>query len=208
MGRLLIKFSYFEEGKFSPQMFEFLKKPLSVYYNDMTTIGNMLKYVCRTAPIDIKNGYDKCCLLSRFMLYYKGEYKEFKDLDSNLFLLLNYIGEVNGEIVLDWDDCVRGGAAAMEQNGLLYFFHSNESNHLHTPHVHVSYAEEEVSIKILDCSVLAGNIKRSKLKEAKSTIERKRAFFYDKWNECTNGFDVQRFYCPKGAKEPICEMIG
>ncbi len=58
---------------------------------------------------------------------------------------------------------VPANAAAVydREDGLIYFFHTNERNHLYYPHIHVKYNDEEISISLKDFS-LTGNFESLK----------------------------------------------
>lgn len=47
------------------------------------------------------------------------------------------------------------------ENGIKYFFHTNEKNHLYFPHIHAKYGEDEISISLVDCKI-TGKFKNQK----------------------------------------------
>jgi len=69
-------------------------------------------------------------------------------------------------------------------NGLRYFFYSNEGNPLEPPHVHVERDDAEAKFW-LDPVDLAENwgLKPADLKRARDTIVDRRGEILEKWNE-------------------------
>lgn len=51
-------------------------------------------------------------------------------------------------------------------NGLLFYFHTNESTHKHNPHIHVKYGNEEISIYLNDFRVIGSFKNKKKVAES------------------------------------------
>lgn len=72
-----------------------------------------------------------------------------------------------------WEQILTGRltfARVDEYKGILFEIRPKESPH-NVPHCHVSYAGKEVSISLIDFSVLAGNIPKTQQREASKWIE-------------------------------------
>lgn len=68
-------------------------------------------------------------------------------------------------------------------NGLVYFFHTNENQHEHSPHIHVKYAEDEISIYLKDFCVIGKLKNNKKEKEAIRFVKHNIDKINNEWNK-------------------------
>lgn len=192
MGKLTITFQYFENDRdlLGERLVSFLKDPLEFYYNDMTTVLDMLKFIRRKAGLPSSNPYEDFLLIYRCLLVTDDEYLQFRDPHANLFIALKYIGQVNGTIRLDWQSSIPGGASVGVIEGIRYTINTNESNHPGKPHVHVKYQDYRVSISLLDFSVLAGKLPGKIMKRAQKEIKHNLGFLISQWNKYSSGYEI------------------
>ena len=106
--------------------------------------------------------------MSRFEIYAKilGIPPEILDFAFNVFDLYE----------------VRGRVGNIDK--IIFEVRTRESNH-NIPHVHVAYADFNISISILDGRVLSGNLPTKKEKIAKEWIFNNREYLLSKWSTLT-----------------------
>lgn len=88
---------------------------------------------------------------------------------------------------------VSSDAGTVHQEGKLRFYmNSHESGRHNRPHVHVRTAsyDYEASIDIQTGEVLAGNLPKKELKNAKKVILSDSKYFIECWNEMTDGLSI------------------
>ncbi len=97
--------------------------------------------------------------------------------------------------LLDWElilknlcDFVQVGRV----NGIRFEVYTNEQGHNH-PHLHVSTADAAMSIAIDIGDILAcsGKIFPAQKKMAQKWIEKNHDLIVSKWNEFSNGFEIE-----------------
>ena len=83
-------------------------------------------------------------------------------------------------------------------NGVIYFMHSNERTTHNKPHVHVRKPGSfDVSIDLLNLSLLDGKITERDLRDVRKQIKRKQTILIDYWNNNTNGITINEDYTLK-----------
>lgn len=104
------------------------------------------------------------CILGIDMLYV---YQAGKTLP------LDEVKELQDDAVITYYDILPLNNAAKydRKNGILYFFHVSESEHINHPHIHAKYAENEISIYLRDFHVVGTLKNKSKQKEALSYVK-------------------------------------
>lgn len=77
-------------------------------------------------------------------------------------------------------------------NGIRFEVYPNERGH-NRPHLHVSTSDAAMSIAIDNGDILAcsGKISPTQKKMAKKWIEENHDFIVSKWNEFSNGFEIE-----------------
>lgn len=127
----------------------------------------------------------------RFRFIVDDNYISINNLDIKLYSFLNYINVKDEVVKMCWIIGIGGGGEITRENGIKYFLHPNESNHLYQPHIHASYGGEELKVSLNDRIVLEGKFKnKKKQKEALKTIINNKQEFLSYWNDWTNGINV------------------
>lgn len=212
MGKLEISFQYFVDDRLliGERLVKFLESTFPYHYNDMTKVIDMLKYLRRKAELPNKNPYDDELLIYRFTIINDGEYLSFSNPQANLFLLLNYLDQINGRICLYWETSIPGGACVGELDGIKYIIRTNESNHPGRAHVHIEYGGYTASISLDDLSILAGKLPSRIAKQAQRDIEHNWGFLLGQWNKLTSGIEIptEGFFIDRTQKKMVPVPMG
>ena len=75
------------------------------------------------------------------------------------------------------------------EDGISYYFHTNEGNHIHYPHIHAKLGRgEEVSIYFKDLRVVGEARNRRKIRQAQEWIAAHMDELMEEWNRiiCSN----------------------
>lgn len=89
------------------------------------------------------------------------------------------------------DPCGMGGIVG-QLNGITYFFHTNESDLHHRPHIHTEYQGIECRIRLDNLEVMDKPYKSKKIKEAIHWIERNKKDLLNYWNKViVNGESIK-----------------
>ncbi len=69
-----------------------------------------------------------------------------------------------------------------EKDGVTFYFHTNENNHMFFPHIHASYSGKEIfiSLKTLETTGSLNNRKKEKI--AKKYVSQNKVKLLDEWN--------------------------
>lgn len=99
----------------------------------------------------------------------------------------------SGEIEIIYSDIVAPQNACFfhEADGIVYFFHTNEGNHLHQPHVHAKNSGRETSI-YLKTFRADGDLGTKKQKIAVRFVKKHHAKFEEAWNKI-----IHEGICPR-----------
>ncbi len=74
------------------------------------------------------------------------------------------------------------GAASGEVEGIKFFFHTNEKDLHHIPHIHCKYADVETRIDIINLTVLDKPFKNKKMKIALDLVRKNQNGLLKYWN--------------------------
>lgn len=155
-----------------------LSEPLSLSYSEDTTIGDLKSFVARQCgdeivmgDVDLEYMGDERILINEIKLQRLVEFLETSDI--TLFY-----------------PCGRGGGYALF-DGLRFYFHSNESGH--TPHVHVDYQGESISIDLLTGDVIGKFKNPKKLRKARIYAHTHKIELMQAFNEQSHGISVPDF---------------
>lgn len=79
------------------------------------------------------------------------------------------------------------------RNGYVFDIRTGENNHLHTPHVHVSWADGGISVRLDNYSIERRNgTKPHEERKAVKIIKKYESYFIDAWDEIINNHDTQK----------------
>lgn len=149
---------------------------LSFEYGSRTKIASLINYICGVKYGAIKNRKYFYVLLEN--TYY------WLDIYNNLDKLNTFY---NGETIRIY--FLYGiGDAIDDVDGIRYFYHIKESNHL--PHIHAKYQGETIAINILDLKVKGTLKNKKKLREAVRYVEENKEYLLNLYNAGTNGIHV------------------
>lgn len=119
----------------------------------------------------------------------------FDDNKGRLYILKsNGIFPFNESVILDekqinviYSEIVALNNAAFyeENDGIVFFFHTNEKNHMYQPHVHASYDGKTISISLKDYTI-TGDLKNHKKNKSAINFVKNNADdllrFWQKWS--------------------------
>ncbi|MDD4796605.1 MAG: DUF4160 domain-containing protein [Eubacteriales bacterium] len=124
-------------------------------------------------------------------------YRNLWDACAKIETLFNYLHLGDTIILALQPESHGGGASVGTLDGITFYFNSNESNHLYTPHVHACYGEYEISIGLKPILILAGRFpSRSKKQKALKYIHKHQLELLQGWRDMTNGISVNRELWP------------
>src|SRR5574344_530675 len=69
-----------------------------------------------------------------------------------------------------------------KEKGILFEIRSKENGH-NIPHCHATYQDKEVSISLIDCSILAGNLDKHNEKYAIDFVQKNLSLFQQHWDK-------------------------
>ena len=101
-----------------------------------------------------------------------------KTLSAEVFFL-------NTDIEVFYLDIIapQNASSFYESDGIRFFFHTNEGNHLHYPHVHAENSGDEISISLEDFRVEGQFRSRKKQKIAIQFVQKNHVKFEEAWNK-------------------------
>lgn len=109
--------------------------------------------------------------------YCKDEIGTIKSVDKNKLLSDNAVELIYSEVVAP--NCAyRYG----EQEGVIFFFHTEENNHLFFPHIHASYSGKEIQIALDSGSIIGSLGNRKKEKAALKYVADNKDKMLLEWN--------------------------
>lgn len=217
---LILKYRIHTEGNIhidtalfkTPEIEEYFHSEHKYDYNENTTLRDFILHCIKDAPLkgeqisqDIKTSLEKGWYENSFQIRFRGKLRSIICTEKvQLRLFLNYIDFIDSDILnLIWvlGDYGKGDVFRNEgeQIGVSFYFHSNESNHMYEPHVHVSEfgtdGELFVTLRPESASVKAsrGRFDTKKQKKAIAFINAHLPEFIVFWNDMTNGIYVEPF---------------
>lgn len=151
-------------------------------YDESTTVGELIWSACSIC----KDFYDPDVHNKRFAVCVDDNLISPNE-EAILQQFLNYLG-LNDSITLIYSIGLSGGYGLDLIEGVQFFFHSNENGH--TPHVHASYQDDEVSVDLLTSKV-SGKLKsKKKMKLIMEYVKENRQILLDEYAKHTNGIYV------------------
>lgn len=178
-------------GLFAQEEIDLLRKfrtaKLSLECDREITVGRVNQFIYSSLEnLDQRVPEDKT-------IFYINGHDRWNAEDDNAKLIpfaekyLNY-SDNSSLIVEIWVSMNAG--AIFEEDGLRYSMHSREAGRHHIPHVHVrdTQYEFDATLSLEDGSILAGSLSSKLLKKAQKRILNNRDFFYDCWQQRTDGF--------------------
>ena len=99
-------------------------------------------------------------------------------IQNGIKLLVNHQDLYN--LLLDIFDLAEARKKVGETKGILFEVRTKEMGH-YIPHVHAEYQGEYISISLVDCSVLAGNIPNEKKAIAVAYVKNNREKILNEW---------------------------
>ncbi len=73
-----------------------------------------------------------------------------------------------------------------EKDGIVFFFHTNEKNHMYQPHVHASYSGKTISISLNDYTITGDFKNPKKTKTAINYVKENIDDLLQAWEKWTN----------------------
>ena len=184
---------------FDENILNVLNSKNEFYYNDETTIRDLLKelaekfenYFGKFDNPNIKVKYDDFSLKGYFSVIYNGMPTYIYNLHSKLNSLINIVDVKNNILTFEPNIVLFGGCGDIWLiEGIRYYMNSKENTSHNILHIHVSYKNKEVSISILDGQVLAGGIKNTVQKEVIKRIVSNKKELALAWNTKTDGKNI------------------
>ena len=207
MSKIKLKFqidSYWDSDQ--GRIFTRYKK--TIEFEDSCTFGDVLLYIYKNYSIDEFSDVDSddYSIVNTTFDLFSIEYK-FKGLELEreninydnvpLYLLDKQFSISKHRICLMLDPGI--GDYVGQYRGLHFFFHKNEKEIHHKPHIHCKYGDEELRIDIVNNIILDKPFKNNKYnKIALKCVAANRKSFLNYWNRSVvNGESIKfRMYIP------------
>lgn len=125
----------------------------TIFYKHLDSVSSILPEVLKNLE---KSGHPFDAEKGRFFIYTQ---LQLLPIDSIESLDCNDITIIYSEIT-----SLNNAVRYYEDGGIVFFFHTNEHNHKHFPHIHASYGGDEISISLVDYQV-TGSFKNCKKRE-------------------------------------------
>jgi hypothetical protein len=77
---------------------------------------------------------------------------------------------------------VNNTAEYARADGIIFFFHTAENGHLHNPHIHAQYGEDEISIYLKDYRIVGNFRNKKKQKKAVDYVKENASDIKNKWD--------------------------
>lgn len=174
---------------------KFVKIHLSTNYNCTKKLENILKEIYLTYGINNeywKNDWKNHCDIfeinelfwSQFFnsdILYNLEYTQedyikmkISDLEKQF-----HISKTTIPVYLNYDG---KGKAIGDTEGIKFFFHTNEKDIHHIPHIHCKYSGVETRINLETLKIMDKPFKKSKMKKALEIIQKNQSELINYWN--------------------------
>lgn len=151
-------------------------------YDNDTKIIDVLEYANVKSNSDVLKKSKYYVAYKNEMRFLRSEAKLFnliEQLDCKETLEINLVSGIGNVVFPD------------KKNGLVYFVHSNEASI--TPHIHVKYSGEEISIDLKTFEVTNSFKSPTKQKRAIKYVKENQQELIEKYSELTNGLIVEGF---------------
>lgn len=100
-----------------------------------------------------------------------------------------HISNLEFTVLLNFDGL---GKSIGEKEGIHFYFHSNEKDLHHNPHIHCKYSGEEMRIEIETLKILDKPFKKSKVKIVKKFVKEHQVDLLNYWNKAIiNGESIK-----------------
>lgn len=186
--------SCYYDSKTLEQKYVIIK--LSNDYNNKEKLENILKELYTTYGInnqnwrgswknhcdifDINNLFWKQYFTSDIisdLKYTQDDYRKMKieDLEKQF-----HVSNILIPVHLNYDG--KGGAVG-DAEGIKFFFHTNEKDIHHKPHIHCKYSGIETRVNLLTLEIMDKPFKKSKMKIAINKIKRNQVELINYWNK-------------------------
>lgn len=163
---------------------------VTIKFAENDTIKQLIKNIKREIQL-VEPGYNYWdyieWALAKEDRYYIDDYNQ-----NLLYLCKKYFGYPNDN-TLKIQFLLSANAGEVDNaEGLEYYVYSHEKGKHHLPHVHVNSTDHNHSavISIKDGSIIEGKLPEKLKKKAKKRILDKQQFFYECWNNRTDGIRV------------------
>ena len=171
------------------------RKGFDYYYTSTSLLGELLQFASFFMGCSLP--YE-----GRFDCFYDGNAKDrflFQTFDLDYcYLNTNYgidrfirNNDISDNLKLFYIP-LGGGKGIDEQNGIRYYFHSDESGH--SPHIHAKYQGDEISIFITTLKIRGSFKNKKKEKEAKEYVCNNKEKLLNDFIKYTNGIDIRERY--------------
>ena len=179
---------------------KFLDNRIEFSYDKNTTIRDLLRYLTKKIEKyfyqfenpNIENRYEDLSLRSNFYYFYENIPTRILNLDTKIEIFIKKL-EIKNTLIFEANFAILVGAGDVlpREDGIRYYMNSKENTKHNVPHVHVKYKDEEVSISILDGSVLAGSLKSNVQKEVIRKVLWNKNKLCLAWNTKTDGEKIE-----------------
>lgn len=107
---------------------------------------------------------------------------------NDIFLFEKSIILDESQITVLYSEVVALNNAAFykEKDGIVFFFHTNEKNHMYQPHVHASYSGKTISISLNDYTITGDFKNPKKIKTAINYVKENIDDLLQAWEKWTN----------------------
>lgn len=186
------------DNEIDKEIYDFLKNGINYIYNKNTTLKDLLTYFTnnikhfwnRYENWNIEDEYSEISLKRNFLYVYNNIPTYIYNINIKLEDFINILN-IKEKLIFKENFIDYGGCGDIWLiDGIRYYMNSKENSKHNTPHIHVQYRNKEVSISILDGSVLAGGIKNNIQREAIERIMSHQKELALAWNTKTDGKDI------------------
>lgn len=194
MGTIVFKLELVDDYDgpfFSETAYQYSSTERRFKYTCFTTIKRLLKHICKECHFSDFRGYG---LKDLFQVKVSNMYLEFWNINTRLERLIKLLRSRNEMLELRLIYRPGGGADVWEECGIRFIVHTDEYIHRGKPHVHAKNSGDTIKIDLQSLQVTGSFRNRKKQKEAVRIVSRKRAYFYQKWDEYVCGLYVPELY--------------
>lgn len=157
---------------------------------ELKYLSNVVKKDIGMIPLSEAETYEAA--LQQILEYYKnagvnvGEKGKYLYIFANdkfiLFSESNWLLSIDNKIIYSDIVALNNAHSFYENDGIRYFFHTNESNHLYNPHVHAENGGDEISINLRNFRIKGKFSNNKKQKIAVRFVRDNRKKFMQAWN--------------------------